>query len=401
MNVHTVMRKARKAANKERFDEARLLYEQALESQELHGNLDLLLRLAWCHDHLGQADEACALYEKVIKQYESNGEAGAAEALQHIVDKIRHPEEGEVKKKEVQQTKQQPSAEKKTKIISHAASLGNAQLISQLKKMAKVVDLKAGDVLCEEGEVSDRLWLLESGVLRVRMPGYDMDEPDNLSPQEGQVILVGEVGVFTQQRRSATVWAESDCHLYSIHVNAIHACEVVGFQQGMDRLLRKYWVEPVLSHHRIFDRINEIDRRNLSLNLESVELSPGECLINLAEEHSGAYLLQRGHLFFLHGGEGEVNAANGMVDGELLSSVAPGDMVHLGGLLHGYQSQYRVIAATPVRLLRFSREYFEDFSVPRPWMIQALLTYCKRPAHLQVMHPEDGYLWATDRIVEL
>jgi len=46
----------------------------------MKGSLDIQLRLAWCHEHLG--NEACALYRGVIKQYTDKGELGLAEALQ-------------------------------------------------------------------------------------------------------------------------------------------------------------------------------------------------------------------------------------------------------------------------------------------------------------------------------
>jgi len=106
-------------------------------------------------------------------------------------------------------------------------------------------------------------------------------------------------------------------------------------------------------------------------------------------------------LFFLHDKDGSLDDEFEGEDGSLLSSVVPGDMVHLGGLLHSYQSQYRIVAATPVRLLRLSRDAFELFAVRRPWIIQAVLRYCRRPVHLQVLRPNDDYLWKSNRHIEL
>jgi len=68
------MRQARKAANKEQYEEACSLYQQLLDSDAMKGNLDIQLRLAWCYEHLGQIDEASTLYQGVIKQYKDDGE---------------------------------------------------------------------------------------------------------------------------------------------------------------------------------------------------------------------------------------------------------------------------------------------------------------------------------------
>lgn len=79
-------------------------------------------------------------------------------------------------------------------------------------------------------------------------------------------------------------------------------------------------------------------------------------MIEAKEEHDGAYLLQMGCLFFLHDTASPIDDELDDENGNLLSSVVPGDMIQMGGLLYGYQSPYRIVAATPVRLLRLSLE---------------------------------------------
>jgi hypothetical protein len=37
----------------------------------------------------------------------------------------------------------------------------------------------------------------------------------------------------------------------------------------------------------------------------------------------------------------------------------------------------------------------------RPWITQAILRFSHRPAHLQIMRPEDDYLWKADRHVKV
>jgi len=376
LNVHVLMRQARKAANKEQYEEACSLYQQLLDSDAMKGNLDIQLRLAWCHEHLGQIDEASTLYQGVIKQYKDDGELGAAKALQKSVDALFKPVDTEEEGVEV-------------------------QLMEALQAMGQEIELLPDDMLCKAGDMPDTLWLLLLGTLTVHMPDYTEDEPDKLCAQVGEFVLVGELGLFTEQRRYASVYAEGSCRLCAIPSKSIRACKDLAFQAGMERLLRKHWVDPVLAQHAIFERVNDVDRLRLSRSLEIIELEPGQCLIEAKEEHDGAYLLQMGCLFFLHDTASPIDDELDDENGNLLSSVVPGDMIHMGGLLHGYQSPYRIVAATPVRLLRLSLEAFELFSLRRPWIVQAVVHYCRRPVHLQVMRPKDDYLWKSNRHIEL
>ena len=385
MNVHVIMRQARKAANKEQYEEARGLYQQVFDTGSMKDSLDIQLRLAWCHEHLGQVDEACALYQGVIKQYTDEGELGAAAALQKSVDALFVPVEVVEEPAEVQKV----------------AALNKELLMEALQAMGTNIELLPGDMLCDVGDMPDTLWLLMLGTLTVHMPDYTEDEPDKLCAKPGEFVLVGELGVFTDQRRYAAVYAEGSCRLCAIPAKSIRACKDPAFQAGMEGVLRKHWVDPVLAQHAIFERVNEVDRLRLSQSLDVVELEPGQCLIEANKEHDGAYLLQMGCLFFLHDVDSPPDDKLDDEGGNLLTSVVPGDMIHMGGLMHDYQSPYRVVAATPVRLLHLSREAFELFSLRRPWIVQAVVHYCRRPVHLQVMRPKDDYLWKSNRHIEL
>jgi len=240
LNVHVLMRQARKAASKEEYEEARGLYQQLLDSDAMQGNLDVQLRLAWCYEHLGQIDEASNLYQGVIKQYKDDGELGAAEALQKSMDALFNPAEAEEEVTEVQEV----------------VALDKLELMQALQEMGQEIELQPGDMLCKAGDMPDTLWLLLLGTLTVHMPDYTEDEPDKLCAQVGEFVLVGELGVFTEQRRCASVYAEGLCRLCAIPAKSIRACKDLSFQAGMEWLLRKYWVDPVLAQHAIFERVN-------------------------------------------------------------------------------------------------------------------------------------------------
>ncbi|MDQ6990435.1 MAG: cyclic nucleotide-binding domain-containing protein [Mariprofundaceae bacterium] len=257
--------------------------------------------------------------------------------------------------------------------------------------MGKSFVMSEGDILCEAGDPSHMLWLLESGKLGVQLPEYLEDGEDELSATDELSVLVGELGFFTRQRRSAKVWAKEVCQIYQISFEMIDSCDDLAFQQAMQALLKHYWMYPILSKHAIFERINDVDRRALCDLFVPIDMAPGECLIHHGEDHDGAYLLQQGCLFFMY--ESETGK-------EHVSSMVPGDIVHLGGLLHAYHANYEVCTATAVRLLHISRQHMERFLKTRPWMVDVLLRYSRRPAWRQIMRPDDAYLWMTNREIK-
>lgn len=274
-------------------------------------------------------------------------------------------------------------------------AMDDHDLMQRLCAMGQPTLLRAGETLCRHGDVADGLWLLLEGKLSIHNPGYLEDSC--IEARADTLVLVGENGLFTAQRRNADVTASCDSKLVAISILSIRqrSTEEPAFAEAMERLTRERWVEPVLSRHAVFERVNDIDRLRLAKTFQRMEISAGNILIHKGEDHDGAYLVLDGCLFVAFENNLEDAAA------ETIASAHPGDLIHLGGLLHEYKSPYLVQAATPATLLYLSRHDFEPYTLQRPWIIQAILQYIRRPAHLQVMHPEDEYLWTTNRHIKL
>jgi len=371
-DLPSLMRQARQYVMSKYYEDAVQSYQGVLKHESMQDSVDVHLRLAWCFEKLEIWDNACAMYERSKQLYQARGELLSAQELAHKIQSIR------------------------ALIVAKEASnsheeMNFSSLLSKLKGMGTAFSMMEGDVLCEAGDPSNMLWLLESGTLGVQLPDYLQDAEDELSASDGLSVLVGELGFFTRQRRSAKVWAKQACLLYQIRFSSIDRCDEHAFQQAMQGLLKHYWMYPILSKHSIFERMNDVDRRALCDLFVAMELPAGECLIHYGENHDGAYLLQQGCLFFIHESEaGE----------QKVSSMFPGDMVHLGGLLHAYDANYEVRTATDVRLLHLSRQHVERFIKNRPWMVDTLLRYSRRAAWRQIMRPDDAYLWMTNREIK-
>ncbi len=383
-SIPKLLREVRKAISQENYPQAELLYEQILQNPDMADDLDIRVRYAFCTEKNGNRDQAIDAYCEVLKIYRERGEEGAATSIEKILEGLRS-KSVEPEREPVHEISVEP--------------LSDADLMQRLCNMGSHITLATGDILCREGEMPDSLWLLRSGSITVHLPDYD--EPDLIEVKEGHLALVGELGFFTDQRRSATLEAASNSELFEIKTADIRKQkeEDPAFKAAMMRLLYERWAEPVITRHTVFERVNDIDRMRLMRTFDRVTLGPGEVLIEAGEEHPYAYMLQSGCMFFMHSKDHLDDSADS-ADGSMMTSIFPADMVHLGGLLPGYKSEYRVVTATPVKLLRLSQQDFEPFTLRRPWIIQAILQFSHRPAHLQLMKPDDDYLWKADRHVK-
>jgi len=384
VSIPKLLRQVRKAISQENYPEAETLYEKILQFPEMADDLDIRVRYASCTEKNGNHDQAIDAYCEVLKIYQERDEEGAAASIEKILRELRS-KVVEVEPEQVQEAAVEP--------------LNDAELMQRLCDMGKHITAVAGDILCREGEMPESFWLLRSGSIMVHLPDYD--EPDTIDAREGHLSLVGELAFFTDQRRSADLEVASNAELFEIKTDDIrHQKEQdPAFKAAMKRLLYERWAEPVLTRHTVFERVNDIDRMRLMRCFDRITMGPGEVLIEAGEEHHFAYMLQSGCMFFMHPKDHMDDSADS-ADGSMMTSIFPADMVHLGGLLSGYKSEYRVVTATPVRLLRLSLQAFEPFTLRRPWIIQAILQFSRRPAHLQLMKPEDDYLWKANRHVK-
>lgn len=389
VSLPNLLRQVRKAIAKENYQEAEALYRKILKLPEMADDLDIHLRHAYCLEKLGDIGQAIETYSAVIHFYKESGEEGAASALEQSLSGLRDKSEKNQSEESLPETTEEADIE----IPDDAALMG------LLCDMGELVALNDGEVLCKSGDMPDHLWLLKSGELSVQLPEYD--EPDIIQVKDGHLALVGEVGFFTKQRRVADVHVNKMAELYIVKTSDIHEKQEndPGFAKAMDRLLIERWAEPVLTRHTVFERVNDIDRMRIMHTFKRLSFGPGETLVEAGQEHDYTYMLLSGCMFFMHSKE-QPDDTSETDDGSLMSTIFPGDMIHLGGLLKGYQSDYRVVTATPVQLLRLSREEFEPFTLRRPWIIQAILRFSHRPAKLQIMKPEDDYLWKADRHIK-
>jgi hypothetical protein len=91
----------------------------------------------------------------------------------------------------------------------------------KLMPLAEICEQKAyekGTVISREGEVSDHLYVVKTGAVRIERKGdKGSDVLATIRPGE----TYGEIGLFTQAQRSATAVAADDCRLYEVQRSAL------------------------------------------------------------------------------------------------------------------------------------------------------------------------------------
>lgn len=386
----SLLRQARVAVANHAYKDAESLYALILKQTEMKDHLDLNIRHAFCAEKIGETELALKSYQAIVVFYHELGEVEQAEQLEQRIAALYAADEAEV-------ISDLPSAQTEIMFESgDVVGLDDETLVQELCAMGSQHSLQPHEMLCEVGDIAEHLWFINHGIIDICEA--DLAEKHTLEAAAGSLVLLGELGLFTKQRRIATLIAHTAVQYTAIAISKISQRRQVDavFDNAIERLMRERWVEPVLKQHVVFERINDIDRKHLAHSFERISLNPGEVLIAEDEKHRGAYLLQSGCMFFTyHKTEDEAGSPT------LVTGIFPGDVFHLRGLLRGYQQNYRITAATAVEVLYLSREKFETFSQRRPWLIQAIVRYSHRPAHLQVMHPHDDYLWQANRDIKL
>ena len=100
-----------------------------------------------------------------------------------------------------------------------------------LAAMAETEVFRAGEALWEAGDAAERVHVVVSGALSVRLPGRDLPTR-TLGPGE----IVGELAMFAQSRRSAAVTAEEETTVLSFRYEAFREF-LLGHPEAMFALL--------------------------------------------------------------------------------------------------------------------------------------------------------------------
>jgi len=378
MDYNEVFRQAREAADRGDFERARRLYGELWRSPVWRNDHEVQSKYAYSCERTGDYTEALAAYKSLMDTYSRTPP-----------DEQALVEESMVRLRELMAEGERDAG---NQVLDVRENPNLAQMVSLLFAHAYERQLEPGFLLCQVGDPAYHMWLLKQGEVDVLGPGAPASR---LLGTPDRPCLMGELAYFTGMRRAATLCCGTHATVLELPYDRIaELARADGRIRAMlDHLFRDRLLMRVLSQHEIFRMVHEFDRRAIAMLFERVSVKAAQVLVEQGVEHDGAYMVQSGLMLLIRVHE----------DGreELVGSMHPGDMMHLGGLLRGFVSSYRIVAGAPSLLLRLPRERFEPLMKKRPWLISAILRHSRMPMERQIMHPEAKNLWAANRYIDM
>lgn len=251
--------------------------------------------------------------------------------------------------------------------------LSLAGLIDSLGQLAsqhadpdvELIELKAGEVLFEQGQEADRAYLLIAGVLGVRVNQADGSELviDKLAPG----AVVGELALLSGEKRSATVFAVNQVGLISLSKSRLEQLSA-GEQQAIfeektvQARIRRLQLTQILG-----DLIGEIDTaalHSLQSQLEWIQLSKEEVLFEAGQPADGFYFLLSGRL--------GVTSSTGSTGERVVSEIYPGELIGEFAMLNGDARPARVSAVRESEVVKFPQPVFERLVREHPLVMVKL-----------------------------
>jgi predicted acylesterase/phospholipase RssA/CRP-like cAMP-binding protein len=242
------------------------------------------------------------------------------------------------------------------------------------------VDIKVGEVLFEQGEAGDSMYLVCSGALGVRLKAQDGSEEviDTLAPG----VVVGELAVLSGQERSATVYGLEDASLLRITPAGFEALSPS--QQSalvdLETLVRTRWQRLQLAKvvHDLFGRLEAKELHYLQEQAEWIQLSNGHTLFKQGDESDCMYVIVNGRLrFSATAEEGEVVASGEVGPGEVIGEFALFDREPR------WATAYAVRETNVVRLSRgLFDQWVERFPGLMPKVVALVIKRAKQTASL-------------------
>lgn len=92
----------------------------------------------------------------------------------------------------------------------------DARMLKQIYDNLSIVPFKAGEIIIKEGEMGDELFILYEGEVLVTRETPDGDVIALATLNSSMNVFFGEMAIISQDTRSATITANTDCLCLSI-----------------------------------------------------------------------------------------------------------------------------------------------------------------------------------------
>jgi len=89
------------------------------------------------------------------------------------------------------------------------------ETLSVIDEVMDPMTIRSGETICTEGEKCDKMFVIESGKISVLKTVEDNESIEVAVLQDGDIA--GEMGLFGQKNRTATLRAKTECRVWALH----------------------------------------------------------------------------------------------------------------------------------------------------------------------------------------
>ena len=264
----------------------------------------------------------------------------------------------------------QPAARE---VALNVGALNRTPLFSSLGRNAFVallseVDLRfvtAGQVIVEEGAPGTSMFVVVEGqvdVVRSRAPDGRMlaGADRSLVAQLGQGAFFGEMALFANSLRLATVLAVTDVLLLELDREALES--VAAAHPSVTEVLRAFYrarlLDNLLQQSALFREFTADQKRALGEKFRHFSLPKGAVLVTQGQPSTGLCVLLRGRASAIHTStSGHTLPPQPLREGDVFGEIS---------LLFGAPAVATVHADSPVEVLELPREFFEKLVLSHP-----------------------------------
>lgn len=221
-----------------------------------------------------------------------------------------------------------------------------------LVELADYRELKEGEVLCEEGSTTDRIFVLVAGKAEVTRR-IDGGEPKTLAFLGGGSIF-GEISMLTGSPLTSTITAVSACDVLEIEREDLNqlARTFPNIPQTLAQFVQYRMARNLIGTSPLFSTVPEVERPSLLTRFSFKALNAGEKAITEGEPVAELVLILAGELVVQ-----KEDPGGGVVS---LSILREGDIAGEIALLKGLRATATVVASRKTAIATLERKAFEE-----------------------------------------
>jgi len=277
-------------------------WEKALDRFQKHcvqnpKDLRSHLKIAGLLERLDRKSEAARAYQKLAEAYIQDGFLLQAISINKMILRIA-PSSEDISARLAQLYTEKLHKTKSLRPFHHIPLFSelNEQELQSLIGHLRVTTFQKGIPICREGENGDSLFIVGRGEVAITKQMPDGKEMWIRNLKEGDFF--GEFGFFTDQKRHASVKAETECQILQISRNELE--KIVKTHPHMMEVLQKFFKERVLdlflALSPLFSSLTQMGREEVFRRFRLVKVPEKTLLFKKGDSPNSLYMIKNGEV---------------------------------------------------------------------------------------------------------